>query len=354
MTNPQPPSTGSDPPEGSNPQPPSTGSDPPEGSNPQPPSTGSDPVEGLPSVSVVVATRDRADRLRRLFDGLAAQAFGEPFEVVVVDDGSTDETADVLAGEERFPLRTIRRAESGGPAAARNDGWRAARASLVAFTDDDCVPTPAWLGALAAAARADEDVVAQGRVAPDPAEADREGPYSRTLRVEQGNAWFPTANMLYPRALLERLGGFDPEGFPVAGEDTDLAWRAHDDGARLVFVPDALVHHAVHELGPAKKLKVAARWTDLPALVAAHPELRERAGLTHGIFWKPEHEQLLLALAALALPRRAWPLKLALAYPYARALLHRGARHAPYWALHDAVETFALARGSLRHRTLML
>jgi cellulose synthase/poly-beta-1,6-N-acetylglucosamine synthase-like glycosyltransferase len=161
--------------------------------------------------------------------------------------------------------------------------------------------------------------------------------------------------MLYPRAVLERLDGFDADNFPVAGEDTDLAYRAHEDGARLVFVPDALVHHAVNELGPAGKLRVAARWTELPALVGRHPELRERAKLHHRVFWKPDHEQLLLALAALALPRRFWPIKLALAYPYARALLHRGGvKHALYWAAHDAVEVVALARGSVRHRALLL
>jgi glycosyltransferase involved in cell wall biosynthesis len=323
--------------------------------NPQPPSTGSDPSEGSLAVAVVVATRDRAPRLRRLLDALAAQDLAEPFEVVIVDDGSTDGTAAVLAAEQRFPLRGVHRDAAGGPAAARNDGWRAAEARLVAFTDDDCVPTPGWLRALVAAARADEDVVAQGPVAPDPAEADREGPYTRTLRVERGNAWFPTANMLYPRALLERLDGFDAAGFPVAGEDTDLAWRAHEDGARLVFVPEALVHHAVNELGPAGKLRVAARWTELPALVGRHPGLRERAALTRGVFWKPEHELLLRALVGLALPRRAWPLKLWFAYPYARALLHRGGpAQWPYLALHDAVETVALARGSVRHRTLLL
>jgi len=66
-------------------------------------------------------------------------------------------------------------------------------------------------------------------------------------------------------------------------------------------------------------------------------------------------EQLLRALLGLALPPRAWPLRLWLAYPYARALLHRGRpAHWPYLALHDAVETVGLARGSVRHRTLLL
>src|SRR5436305_877860 len=147
-----------------------------------------------------------------------------------------------------------------GPSGARNAGWRAARAPLIAFTDDDCVPSPGWLAALVAAAG--PDTVVQGPVQPIPSERRRLGPFSRSLWVDRLGPWYQAANVLYPRELLERLGGFDSETFPFAGEDCDLAWRALEDGAEAVWAPDARVHHAVNELGPAGSLRVALRWSE--------------------------------------------------------------------------------------------
>lgn len=318
-----------------------------------------------PAVSVVVATRDRARRLRALLESLAAQTLRE-FELVVVDDGSTDATARVLAEEEqrgRFDLRVIRRAAAGGPSAARNDGWRAARGPLVAFVDDDCRATRGWLEALVGAAGSANaervDPVVQGRTLPDPAEARSLGPFSRSLWVESPGPYYQACNIAYPRALLDRLGGFDAEAFPMVGEDTDLAWRARAAGADFRWAPDALVHHAVARLGPVGKLRAAARWTPSIRLFARHRSLRAEH-LTYGVFWKGTHYLLVRALLAPALRRRAPLLALWLAAPYLRNLLERGRIEgggpaaAPYYALHDAVELTAVARGALRYRTPVL
>ncbi|MEA2495152.1 MAG: hypothetical protein QOJ29_3063, partial [Thermoleophilaceae bacterium] len=97
----------------------------------------------MPRASVVVATRDRADSLAALLSALAEQTLPrEDFEVIVIDDGSTDHTARVLAeAEARGTLQLrIARDEGRGPGAARNRGWREARGEIVAFTDDDCRP----------------------------------------------------------------------------------------------------------------------------------------------------------------------------------------------------------------------
>ncbi|MEA2352273.1 MAG: mycofactocin glycosyltransferase, partial [Thermoleophilaceae bacterium] len=91
----------------------------------------------------MVPTRDRAERLPVLLEALAAQTLArDRYEVVAVDDGSADDTPRVLAAADVD--RVVRHERSRGPAAARNSGWRAASAPLVAFTDDDCRPEPGW------------------------------------------------------------------------------------------------------------------------------------------------------------------------------------------------------------------
>ncbi len=316
-------------------------------------------------MSVVVPTRDRVGRLRRLLDSLRDQSLRE-FEVIVVDDGSTRGTPELMRrereGEVEAPpleLRDVRREVAGGPSAARNDGWPLARAPLVAFVDDDCVATPDWLRALVEAAEAAQGAVVQGRTLPDPREADRLGPYARSLWVEEPGPYYQACNILYPRELLERLGGFDAEAFPSVGEDEDLAWRALAAGARVEWAPDALVHHGVRKLGPVGALRVAWGWTPSIRLFARHPALR-REHLVYGLFWKGSHYLLARAVLALLVRRRARWLALWLGAPYVRHLLKRAASEgagpavAPFYVVHDLVETAAVVRGAVRYRTPVL
>ena len=306
-----------------------------------------------PAVTVVVATKDRADLLERLLESLEAQTLTQPFEVVVVDDGSTDRTPELLAAHgSALDLRVERNDTSIGAGGARDRGWRIGRAPLVAFTDDDCVATPGWLRELVRAAGSAPGGVVMGRTLPDPAE--RRSPFTRSVVVEAAGPPYETCNILYPRDLLERLDGFDPR-FWTCGEDTDLGWRAVRSGAPLAFAPDALVHHAVHRLGPVGALRVAPRWEGLTKLYRHHPDLR-RVALHRGIFWSPVHEQMFLALAALLLPRRVWPLSLLLLVPYARRLAWRrsGPVLAPFILLTDLIELAAVLRGAVRERVLIL
>jgi len=302
-----------------------------------------------PSVTVVVATKDRADLLARLLDSLEAQTLERRLEVVVVDDGSSDHTQDLLAARAaRLDLRVERNATPIGAGGARDRGWRLGRAPLVAFTDDDCVATPGWLAELLRAADAAPGAVVMGRTLPEP--GARRSPFTRTVVVEGAGPPYETCNILYPRELLEQLDGFDPE-FWSCGEDTDLGWRAVRSGAPLVYAPEALVHHAVHRVGVAGAVRVAARWAGLTKLFAHHPDLRREA-LHRGVFWSPVHEQMLLAGIALALPRRLWPLSLLLALPYLRRLAWRrsGPVLAPFILLTDVVEMAAVLRGAVRER----
>ncbi len=320
-------------------------------------------VSRAPVVSVVFATHDRSGRLSALLASLRQQTLDRArFEVVVVDDGSSDDTPSVLAAElarGELDLRVLRNDRAHGPASARNSGWRAARGRLIAFTDDDCTATAGWLAAGLDAWGADDGRIVQGRTDPAPPESASEGPFSRTLRVHSLGPNYQTCNVFYPRALLERTGGFDARTFTVpGGEDADLAWRCLESGATSVFAPEAQVFHAVHQLGPVGKLRVAWRWDETMVLFARHPE--QRATLTYGIFWKKSHYLLLRAALALLVPRRQRVLRTWLYWPLFGSYLRRAQDEggqplaAPYFFLHDVVELGAVVRGAVRYRTLVI
>jgi GT2 family glycosyltransferase len=313
---------------------------------------------GAPRVSVVFATRDRPQRLAGLLDSLRRQTLArESFEVIAVDDASGPENRQVLQNaldRGDLELRVIWRQTSGGPAVARNAGWRAARAPLVAFTDDDCAADESWLEEALRAAERHPGAILQGPVEPIAEELHRLTYFHHTFTNHDCGPWFETANIFYPRDVLERLGGFDESFTSPGGEDTDLAWRALADGVQARPVPAALVRHAVSALGVRGKLRRANRWSGTVRVFADHPALRRH--LVAGVFWSPTHFALARALLALCLPRRLWPLRLWLAAPYVTHVTERrsGPLLAPYVVLHDVIEMQAIVRGAVRHRTLVV
>jgi len=319
-----------------------------------------------PELSVVVATHERAERLEDLLAALRRQTLAPSrFEVVVVDDASYDRTPAVLAAEGargELDLKALRRSVNGGSGLAREDGWRAARAPHVAFTDDDCVPDPDWAEAMLRACVAQPDAMVQGRTDPIAGELEAmprwRRPFTRTVRVVEPDAAFQTCNVAYPRELLERIGGFDTDSYPrYPGEDADLAWRAIAAGGNPVFAPEVRVQHAVNDLGPLGKLAHAAAW-DMK-IYARNPELR-RAHFAYGPFWKLTHLWLLWALVAILAPRRLDPLRGLMARRYAQSLWARGKLEgggplaAPYYVLFDLTEMATVIRDGVRYRTPML
>jgi GT2 family glycosyltransferase len=235
-----------------------------------------------PEISVVAPTYRRPERLRRLLDSLEAQTLDPArFEVVVVDDSSGDETADVLAERRassplRLEVRTTPR--NGGPALARNLGWRVASAPLLAFTDDDCVPEPGWLAA-GLDAMADEGLgVVQGRTV-----ATDDGPSGRWVvrrEVPTDSPWFEACNIFYRRDAFEQTGGFD-EAIGWFGEDTSAGWRVVDAGWRRGFAPDAVVVHDLEDRGMRWRVRHGFLERNLVALSFDHPSLRTEW------FWRP-------------------------------------------------------------------
>jgi glycosyltransferase involved in cell wall biosynthesis len=208
-------------------------------------------------ISVVVCTRDRAESLRRTLLSLHAMTTppGLAWEVVVVDNGSRDDTravAEATARTTGLALRYVPEPEP-GLSRARNAGVRAARGELIAFTDDDCRVDPGWLAAIDAEFGADAGLaVLGGRVElNDP--RDRPvavRPHRERVEVSSlaGIATFMIGcNMTCRRRLFDEIGFFDVRlgaGSRIpAAEDWDWLYRARRRGARMLYVPEVLVLH---------------------------------------------------------------------------------------------------------------
>jgi glycosyltransferase involved in cell wall biosynthesis len=225
-----------------------------------------------PAISVVVPAFNASATIGATLAGLAAQDLDEEFEVIVVDNGSEDDTG-AIAGSAAGPIRVVR-TNGGRPGAARNRGVEEARADAIAFTDADCVPTPGWLRAgLGALEEAD---LVQGAVRPDPSASMR--PFDRTVWVVGEAGLYETANLFVRRPAFERVGGFeDLVAAHIAapfGEDVWFGWRARRAGATSAFCEEALVHHAVFRRGPRDYVAERLRTAYFPALVRRMPELR--------------------------------------------------------------------------------
>ena len=287
--------------------------------------------------------------------------------MIVVHDYGDEDTSSVL---ERHPLteagvlRQIRiEPGTGQPARQRNLGWRAARAPVVAFTDDDCRADPGWVAAMLAAAEAHPGAIVQGVTKTEPYEVETwAAPHVRTLSVPNPpNEFLQTCNILYPRALLEELNGFDETFEAPVGEDTDLALRALEKGSQAVGAPEAVVYHAVEEYSLPKMVKLNWKWRHVPLLAMRHPGVRrEWAG---GVFWRREHRTIAAALLGVLLARR-FPLALLAAMPYlGKTLTRRGTSkrqlvtataELPGQVVVDVAELGTLVAGSVIYRTLVL
>lgn len=310
-------------------------------------------------VSVIVPVRNAAATLPRALAALARQDLREAYEVLVVDNGSDDGSADI-AEQAGGPVRVVRQ-ENLGPAAARNRGAALARGTALAFTDADCYPEAGWLRAGLAALEG-RDLV-QGGVRPDP-EA-RRAPFDRTLRVGRESGLYETANLFVSRETFERLGGFESVVAPTAespfGEDVWFGWRVRRLGGETGFSSDAVVHHAVFPRGGGAFARERLRLRYFPAIVARIPELREEA-LYRRYFLSRRTAAFDVAgagAAAAVVTRSRLPLLAAVPYGYSllgRSLRWRGraVEVAAIVVAADAIALGALAAGSMRARTPVL
>jgi glycosyltransferase involved in cell wall biosynthesis len=264
-------------------------------------------VTAAPALSVVLCTHDRAGYLRKALASLASQTLArDRFEVVVVDNRSTDATSAVV--EEFTTTLDVRRVYEPtlGLCHARNTGWRAARAAWIAYFDDDAVADPGWLAAIHDAFAADPALGAVGGPvrpiweAPRPPWLTDEVARALTI-IDWGDAhtiddvraeWLAGANMAVPRAVLAEVGGFHP-GLDRVGHnmlssgDVFLQQRVLERGYRIRYEPAAAVGHVV----PASRL--TKRWfirryywqgisDAVMQLIQQDPSWRRRARLAAG------------------------------------------------------------------------
>jgi glycosyltransferase involved in cell wall biosynthesis len=219
-----------------------------------------DPVTNeTPKVSVVVATYNRADILAENIESVLNQD-GDSYEVIYVDDGSTDGTADVLSewsGRSSVPFQVLR-TENVGPGPARNAGVAVARGEYVLFLDDDATVPRDWVGTMVERCVAHGcDVLCGGIDAYSIEEPVAHylhlrmqttlGPAVKELKAA------PSGNVLIRRAAFNDVGGFSEECLPAA-EDWELSFRLRESGARIMYDPAvAIVHRYQSELAPALK-----------------------------------------------------------------------------------------------------
>ena len=256
-----------------------------------------------PSFAVVIPTFQRPGTLFRVLDALGLQKDAPEFEVVVVDDGSADETPRLLERyRPAYPFRFFTQSNS-GPAAARNRGIGEARAPLILFLGDDTVPEPPLLAVHARAHRewpADRVAVLgyttwpeDRRVTPFLHHINEYGLQFGYGLIEDPESvpfnFFYTSNISLPRALLYEADLFDTTFPHAAWEDIEIAYRLTRRGMRIVYRPDAIARHH-HDISFSSFRRRQANSGESAAVFyEKHPELADFLGVAEALSC-PQHE----------------------------------------------------------------
>lgn len=224
-----------------------------------------------PQVSVIVPAYNGAAMVGDCLRALLDQQTQRSHEIILVDDGSTDDTAHKVATF--APRVRLIRQHHAGAAAARNRGVSAAQGDLLLFTDADCEPTPGWIETLARALDGADGAkgtyrTRQRSVVARWVQAEYESKYRRMAQRPTID-FIDTYSAAYRRGVFEAAGGFD-ESLEV-DEDQELSFRLAEAGARLVFAPEAIVYHR-HVATPQAYMRRKFRIGYWKVLVAAmHP-----------------------------------------------------------------------------------
>jgi len=259
--------------------------------------------EGKRMISVIVCTHNRSKKLLDTLNAIENQTLSkEKYELIVVNDGSTDDTAEILENFEKntkLNMKIIQQGDS-GLAVSRNAGLKYAKGDLIAFTDDDCIPDKDWLSNALKYFEDKQIVGVQGKIY----SASQKISFFDGAPITLGGEKYiggRTANMFYRREIVQKVGGFDerfimPFG-PKKGfrEDTDLAWRVKEKG-KIIFAPNVSVYHP-------------------PRLLTIKDVVKnQKIGLLDGLFFLKYPK--MLSLKMIFGPRKLLFLKLPLRLPF--------------------------------------
>lgn len=229
-----------------------------------------------PEISVVIPVYNRRVIMEKTLENLTQQTLDPTrFEVIVVDDASTDGTGEMIQSfESPYLLRYFRMPGRSGPAGARNKGVREAQGNLIVFIDSDLVPAPELLEAHLAAHQSEDQVIGHGPVIHT---TDLENPTAARMKLtDMSRAFFATGNVSIRREHLLKAGLFDEEFREYGWEDLELGRRLRRLQLRAVPVPEAKGYHykASLQLSQLPRLKERERQRARTALIyyRKHPE----------------------------------------------------------------------------------
>lgn len=207
----------------------------------------------LPTFSIIVPAHNRPETLAKCLNALTSLSYpSDCFEVIVVDDGSVLPLEPVVASFGASSNITLLRQPKAGPAAARNFGATKSKGAFLAFTDDDCAPSPDWLNVLAKQFAKTPDDMLGGQTV-NALKENRCSMASQYLisylyeyyqKDASRDRFFTSNNLALPAELFRVIKGFDTGFHMAAAEDRELGsrWRSH--GFKMTYVPDAIVQHS--------------------------------------------------------------------------------------------------------------
>ncbi len=263
--------------------------------------------EKLPFVSVIIPTYNRKNLLKNCLISVLNQDY-KNFEVIIVDDGSNDGTNKLIYDFKKI-YNNIKyfNQKNAGPGAARNNGIKNAKGSIIAFTDDDCLVQKDWIkNALINF----KDTSVAGVEGLTFTKKNNTSPLS-ILTYTYDGAGFMTCNMFYRRQVLLGVNGFDTNFKKAFREDTDLGWRILDRGYKILFDREVKVEHLVLKYNLKNFIKKHIRLNELfwdVLLLKKHPrrfrssnEVLFRIINMHSIFHYIFFSTLLMSLSLILL-----------------------------------------------------